>query len=101
MWQYQVPAESTFNRVKYAANTEGTLQKLATAPNAVQFVRPLSASGDVAQPNQVEIKVISSYFSPINGQQTNEETSGATSSQLNGKCVFMRDHFSGSNQQAP
>ena len=99
LWQYTVPADSTFNLVKYAGNLTALCKSVATAPNAVQFVRP--SYGNVAQPNQVEIKVISSYYSPINGQQTSEETAGATSSQLNGKCVFMRDHFNGSNPQAP
>lgn len=108
LWQYKVPADSSFNLVKYAANVTVLCKSVATAPNAVQFVRPAygttqqnQAYGTVAQPNQIEIKVISSYYSPINGQQTNEETAGATSSQLNGKCVFMRDHFNGSNPQAP
>ncbi len=99
LWQYQVPADSTFNLVKYAANLTVLCKSVATASNAVQFVRP--AYGAIAQPNQVEIKVISSYYSPINGQQTSEETAGATASQLNGKCVFMRDHFNGSNPTAP
>ncbi len=40
----------------------------------------------------MEVKIISSYYSLMNGQQTSEETAGATSSQLNGKCVYMRDH---------
>lgn len=99
LWQYQVPADSTFNTVKYAANLTILCKSVATASNAVQFVRP--SYGTVAQPNQMEIKVISSYYSPINGQQTSEETAGATASQLNGKCVFMRDHFNGGNPQAP
>lgn len=100
LWQYRVPDnDAAFNAVKYAANLTVLCKSVATAPNAVQFVRP--SYGTVAQPNQVEIKVISSYYSPINGQQTSEETAGATASQLNGKCVFMRDHFSGSNPQAP
>lgn len=100
LWQYRVPDnDASLNIVKYAANLTVLCKSVATAPNAVQFVRP--SYGAIAQPNQVEIKVISSYYSPINGQQTSEETAGATASQLNGKCVFMRDHFSGGNPQAP
>lgn len=99
LWQYRVPADSTFNPAKYPANLTALCKSVAATANAVQFVRP--SYGTVAQPNQVEIKVISSYYSPINGQQTSEETGGATASQLNGKCVFMRDHFNGSNPQAP
>ncbi len=99
LWQYLVPVDSSFNLVKYAGNLTPLCKSVATAPNAVQFVRP--SYGTIAQPNQMEIKVISSYYSPINGQQTNEETAGSTASQLNGKCVFMRDHFNGSSPQAP
>ncbi len=99
LWQYEVPADSTFNLAKYPDRLTALCKIVATTPHAVQFVRP--SYGTVAQPNQVEIKVISSHYSPINGQQTSEETGGATASQLNGKCVFMRDHFNGSNPQAP
>ena len=95
LWQYRVPDnDASFNIAKYPANLTALCKSVATASNAVQFVRP--SYGAIAQPNQMEIKVISSYYSPINGQQTNEETAGATASQLNGKCVFMRDHFNGS-----
>lgn len=100
LWQYRVPdTDASFNLVKYPGNLTALCKTVATASNAVQFVRP--SYGTIAQPNQVEIKVISSYYSPINGRQTSEETGGATASQLNGKCVFMRDHFNGSNPQAP
>ena len=100
LWQYLVPSnDASFNLAKYPANLTALCKSVATASNAVQFVRP--SYGTVAQPNQVEIKVISSYYSPINGRQTSEETAGATASQLNGKCVFMRDHFNGGNPQAP
>ncbi len=62
----------------------------ANTANAVQFVRPTTSTTTLT--NQVEIKIVTSYYSPINGQQTNEQTGGGNSSQMTGKCVLMRDH---------
>ena len=76
-----------------AAPADRLCKTLSLSPNAVQFVRPTYAG--VPEPNQVEIKIISGYYSPINGQQTNEEGNGASSSQFVGKCVYMRDHQPG------
>lgn len=93
LWQYQIPADSTFNLVKYPDHLTALCKSVATAPNAVQFVRAYYApTGQLPEQNQVEVKIISSYYSPVNGQQTSEETAGATASQLSGKCVYMRDH---------
>ncbi len=87
LWQYKLP---TPGGAFSLANPRTALCKsVGTAPNAVQFVRPSLAA------NQVEVKIISSNYSAINGQQTNEEGSGASSSALTGKCVYMRDHFTG------
>ena len=61
-------------------------------PNAVQFVRPYVGSPAVPQPYDVEVKVVSGYYSLTNGQQTSEETNGSNTSQISGKCVLMRDH---------
>ena len=41
----------------------------------------------------LEVKITSGYYSPINGTQTSEEGNGASTSQMTGKCVFMRDHL--------
>ena len=43
------------------------------------------------------MKIVSSYYSQVGGQQTNEQTNGSNTSQLSGKCVLMRDY---SNSQA-
>ena len=91
LWQYKIPTTSTFNTALYPPTA--LCKSVSTAPDAVQFVRP--AYGGVAEQSQLEVKIISSYFSPINGQQTSEEGNGASSSQLSGKCVFMRDHYTG------
>ena len=93
LWQYRVPTDSSFNLVKYPGNLTALCKSVASAPNAVQFVRPYyAATGQLPEQNQVEVKIISSYYSPVNGRQTSEETAGATASQLSGKCVYMRDH---------
>ena len=89
LWQYTMPADNSFNLVQYPPTV--LCKSVSTASNSVQFVRPSYAS--VPEPNQLEIKIISGYFSPINGTQTNEEGNGTTSSQIVGKCVYMRDHL--------
>ena len=96
LWQYTLPSPGgAFNPAVYPPTA--ICKSVSTAPNAVQFVRPFYANaGGKPEQNQVEIKIISSYYSPINGRQTSEEGSGASSSQLSGKCVFMRDHYTGS-----
>ena len=91
LWQYTLPSDSSFNPAKYPPTA--LCKSVSTAPNAVQFVRPYyAASGGIPEQTQVEVKIISGYYSPINGQQTSEEGSGASASQLSGKCVYMRDH---------
>ena len=95
LWQYTLPSDSSFNPAKYPPTA--LCKSVSTAPNAVQFVRPYyAATGQIPEQTQVEIKIISSYFSPINGQQTSEEGNGASSSQLSGKSVYMRDHCTAS-----
>lgn len=87
LWQYKLLPDGTRDPVN---NPNVQLCKsVASTSNAIQFVRPVQGA---ASTNQVEFKLISSYYSPINGQQTNEEGNGASSSQLVGKCVYMRDH---------
>ena len=75
LWQYKLLPDGTRDPVN---NPNVKLCKsVASASNAVQFVRPVFANA--ASANQVEVKIISGYYSPINGQQTNEEGNGATS----------------------
>ena len=88
LWRYDLPADKSFNPAVYPPTA--LCKSVSSAPNAVQFVRP--AYSGVAEQNQVEVKIISGYYSPINGTQTSEESAGASTSQLTGKCVYMRDH---------
>ena len=99
LWQYAMPVSGAFDLAKYPPTA--LCKSVSTAPNAVQFVRP--SYGGIAEQHQMEIKIISSYYSPINGQQTNEQGNGASSSSLTGKCVYMRDHYAGGGaaSQAP
>jgi len=103
LWQYAIPADQTFNLLSIAdpdpklRNPVVICKSVSMAPNAVQFVRPVygGSVGPPAVPGtpekwQVEIKIISGYYSPINGTQTMEGGNGV--SQLSGKCVYMRDH---------
>lgn len=97
LWQYTIPADQTFTLLSVAdpnpqiRNPVVICKSVSTAPNAVQFVRPVyGTSPAVPQKWQVEIKIISGYYSPINGTQTMEGGNGV--SQLSGKCVYMRDH---------
>ena len=62
----------------------------------MEFVRPTNgATQPLVLPYEVEAKIISSYYSPIGGQQTSEATNGTNQTALSGKCVLMRDHDSG------
>lgn len=93
LWQYKMPADGSFNTALYPP--KALCKSVSAAPNSVQFVRPSYGPSYalVAEPNQLEIKIISGYYSPINGTQTNEEGNGDASSQMVGKCVYMRDHL--------
>ena len=99
LWQYAMPVSGAFDLVNHPPTA--LCKSVSLAPNAVQFVRP--SYGGIAEQHQMEIKIISSYYSPINGQQTNEQGNGASSSSLTGKCVYMRDHYAGGGaaSQAP
>ena len=56
----------------------------------MQFIRPLLGASPA--PYQVQIKIISGYYSAINGTQTNEAGDGSQVSQLSGKCALMRNY---------
>lgn len=88
LWQYTIPANQTFALDLAHNNPVAICKSVSTAANAVQFVRP--SYSNVPEPWQVELKIISGYYSPINGTETIEGGSGI--SQLSGKCVYMRDH---------
>ena len=87
LWEYGVQANSTVTLNQAICKSLD-----ANAPNAMQFVRPYVGTPAQPQPYDVEVKIISSYYSLVNGQQTNEQTNGSDTSQLSGKCVLMRDH---------
>lgn len=70
-------------------------KSVAWSPDAAQFIRPTTTpgvSGGTPQPYEVEINIVSGYYSPINLMTTNEESNGSEVSNLTGKCVYMRDH---------
>lgn len=62
-----------------------------TSGGAVQFSRPVNTS-TVSLPYQLQAKIVSSYYSPVNGTQTSETTNGTQLTDLAGRCVEMRDH---------
>lgn len=90
LWQYTIPVSRAFTPDLAGGNPKMLCKSVGDEPNAVQFVRPVL--NGIPQPWQVEIKIISSYYSPINNRQTNEQGDGSSSSSLSGKCVYMRDH---------
>jgi hypothetical protein len=61
--------------------------------NAVQFSRPVTASGPPqALPYQLQIKLVSTYYSSFAQAQTSELTTGSQEAVVVGKCVLLRDH---------
>ena len=63
------------------------------AANAVQFSRPVTASApQSALPFQLQIKLVSTYYSSFAQTQTSELTTGTQEAQVVGKCVLLRDH---------
>lgn len=88
LWEYNVQANTYLALCKSVdPNT----------PNAVQFVRPVVLIGQsqqqaTPQPYDLEVKIVSSYYSLVNGRQTSEESNGSDTSQISGKCVLMRDY---------
>ena len=61
--------------------------------NAVQFSRPVTASGmPQALPYQLQIKLVSTYYSSFAQAQTSELTTGSQEPVVVGKCVLLRDH---------
>jgi type II secretory pathway pseudopilin PulG len=70
-------------------------KSIAWSPDACQFIRPTTTpgvAGGTPQAFEVEINIVSGYYSPINLMTTNEESNGSEVSNLTGKCVYMRDH---------
>jgi len=92
LWELSSGANPTTNRALVTSLDPNSW-------NAVQFDRPLN--GTTAFDWEVEIKITSSYYSAINGVQTNEATNGTSTTQLVGRCVAMRDHAPGSDSHKP
>lgn len=59
---------------------------LAPTAGALQFDWPTSTLN-----NEVEIKIVCSYYSPTTGSASNESTNGSAVTTLTGKCVMMRN----------
>jgi len=72
------------------AVNKSLMSSVATAPNAIQFQRPNTNTFQVAG-YEVDVKIVSGYYSPISGTDTNESTNGNTTTTLTGKCVLLRD----------
>lgn len=65
----------------------------ASTLNAVQFSRPqTAASPPQALPYQLQIKLVSSYYSSASQSQTSELTAGPQEAVVAGKCVLLRNH---------
>lgn len=77
---------------------QALITSVSTAPNAIEFARPI-LQGTV-QTYDIEIKLISGYYSPTYGSNTNESTNGKLVTALTGKCVLLRDQYTGANPQA-
>lgn len=59
---------------------------------AVQFQRPADSSGAQQFPYQLEVRLVSAYYSSVRGAQTSELTTGNQQAPVIGKCVLSRDH---------
>ncbi len=59
--------------------------------NAVNFTRPQTATQTLL-PYQLQISLISTYYSPVRQAQTSESGSTAQETSVVGKCVLLRDH---------
>lgn len=62
-----------------------------TVANAVKFSRP-TAVWSQALPYQLQISLVSTYYSPLRQAQTSEINSTAQEEYVVGKCVLLRNH---------
>jgi type II secretory pathway pseudopilin PulG len=100
LWEYELsPVAGDINQPLIGgrnSNLDPVFTSIANIPNSVQFVRPQTTGSDgsvVSIPDQLEVKVICSYYTPTNGNASNEVTNGTgQTTSLDGKCVFLRDH---------
>ena len=86
-----MPINERFAQLSDSRSAAGGISAANMLPNAVEFIKP-------PEPNSLEIRLISSYYSPtgssnstLAGQQSNE----SNKTLLTGKCVFMQDHQQG------
>ncbi|MGI4787839.1 MAG: PilW family protein [Janthinobacterium lividum] len=63
----------------------------ASQANAVSFSRPLTTTS-VMLPYQLQINLVSTYYSPLKQAQTSEINSTSQETYVVGKCVLLRDH---------
>lgn len=83
----------SLTRLSDSRRAAGGITSSNTVPDAIELLRPSNAS------YQVEIRLISSYYSPIsnmNSTLANQQSSEGDKTLLAGKCVLMRDHKNGS-----
>jgi len=69
---------------------QALMSSVAAAPNAIQFQRPATGAFQISG-YEMDVKIVSGYYSPISGSTTNESTNGNIATTLTGKCVLLRD----------
>jgi prepilin-type N-terminal cleavage/methylation domain-containing protein len=85
LWVY-----GTINGVSY---NQAIMKSVASAANAVQFMRPSTSIS-----NEVEVKVVSGYYSPqASGSLSEEASGGHLTTTLTGKCVINNNFYTGTN----
>ncbi len=62
-----------------------------TLANAVKFARP-QTTASARLPYQLQISLVSTYYSPLQQAQTSEINATAQETYVVGKCVLLRDH---------
>jgi len=88
LWAYGSEEGNTINRS--IGKLCDTAAGAAALPNAVQIWRPVdSANPPTVVPYQVEMRIVSSYYSYVNGSQSSESSG---TSMLTGKVALMRNH---------
>jgi prepilin-type N-terminal cleavage/methylation domain-containing protein len=83
LWEY-----GTMNGTAYNQSLMKSVS--ATTSNSIQFMRPT-----VSLQNEIEVKIVSSYYSPINKTASNEALNGTTTTTLTGDAVMTRNSGTG------
>ena len=83
LWMYGTEQGQAVNRALVSSLSP-------SLADAVQFSRPLPAPQTL--PYQLEISLVSTYYSPLRQAQTSEIDSTTQETYVVGKCVLLRDH---------